>query len=92
MKQDALVISLEPFVAGGGTERGRHERNLERVYTRLPSYGRLVRVRRGGTFYLHRVDRAGYAGCALASKRRGGASRGVKDDLIFFSVPPLYFC
>lgn len=70
LKEGALVISLEPFVvaATGGTRRAAvTERNLDDISAILDvsahdylsmdvswAYG-------AGKFYVHRVDRAGYA-------------------------------
>ena len=68
LKEGALVISLEPFVVGAaGVGRAVNERNLDDIsvildvstYDYLPmdvSWGSGA-----GKFYVHRVDRAGYA-------------------------------
>ena len=79
------------FIVSGGTQHGRLERNIGRVCARLTYHSMDVSWGSStGKFYVHRVDRIGYAACALASKRRG-APRGVNDDLHFFSAL-LYFC
>jgi [histone H3]-lysine79 N-trimethyltransferase len=65
LKEDALVISLEPFVVGGG--RVVTERNVDDISAILDvsvhdyhsmdvSWASVA-----GKFYVHRVDRAGYA-------------------------------
>jgi [histone H3]-lysine79 N-trimethyltransferase len=68
LKEGAHVISLEPFVVGAtGAGRTVNERNLDDIsaildvstYDYLPmdvSWGPGA-----GKFYVHRVDRAGYA-------------------------------
>jgi len=68
LKEGALVISLEPFVvSAAGAGRAVNERNLDDIsaildvsaYDYLPldvSWGSGA-----GKFYVHRVDRAGYA-------------------------------
>ena len=71
-------------------QRGRLERDLGCVCARLAYHSMDVSWgTSSGNFYVHRVDRIGYAAGALASKRRG-TPRRVKNDLLFFSVP-LYF-
>ena len=65
MKEGALVISLEPFVAGGG--RAVTERNLDDISAILDvsshDYHSMDAswASGAGKFYVHRVDRAGYA-------------------------------
>ncbi len=69
LKEGALVISLEPFVVGaaGGGGRTVTERNLDDISAILDvsaydyhemdvSWASVA-----GKFYVHRVDRAGYA-------------------------------
>ena len=90
-KGNCTGLLAQLFIVGAGTQRGRLERNLERVCARLTYHSMDVSWGSStGKFYVHCVDRIGYAACALASKPRG-APRGVKDDLPFFFVP-LYFC
>ncbi|KAH9172908.1 S-adenosyl-L-methionine-dependent methyltransferase [Lactarius sanguifluus] len=65
LKEGALVISLEPFVAGGG--RAVTERNVDDISAILDvsahDYHSMDVSWASGTgkFYVHRVDRAGYA-------------------------------
>ena len=74
------------FIVGGVTQRER----LERVCARLTYHSMDVSWGSStGTFYVHRVNRIGYAAGALALKRRG-APPGVKDDLHFFLCSPLF--
>lgn len=82
LKEGALVISLEPFVAGGG--RAVTERNVDDISAILDvsahdyhsmdvSWGSGA-----GKFYVHRVDRAGYADVRArfeAARRRSARSR-----------------
>jgi H3 lysine-79-specific histone-lysine N-methyltransferase len=82
LKEGALVISLEPFVAGGG--RAFTERNVDDISAILDvsvhdyhsmdvSWGSGA-----GKFYVHRVDRAGYADVRArfeAARRRSTRSR-----------------
>ena len=78
-KEGALVILLEPFVAGGG--RAVAERNVDDIWAtldcaRLP-LDRLVGVRRGQD-HMRRVNRAGYMGVRVrfkASRRSSTRSR-----------------
>ena len=82
LKEGASVISLESFAAGG--ERAVTERNVDNISAILDvsvqkcrsmdvSWGSGV-----GKFYVHRVDRVGYAGSRArfeAARRRSSRSR-----------------
>jgi len=65
LKEGALVISLEPFVAAGG--RAVTERNLNDINAILDVSAHdyhsvdVSWASGAGKFYVHRVDRAGYA-------------------------------
>lgn len=65
LKEGALVISLEPFVAGGG--RAVTERNVDDISAILDVSAQdyhsmdVSWASGAGKFYVHRVDRAGYA-------------------------------
>jgi [histone H3]-lysine79 N-trimethyltransferase len=68
LKEGAHVISLEPFVVGAaGGGRAVNERNLDDISAILDVYAHdylPLDVSWGsgaGKFYVHRVDRAGYA-------------------------------
>ena len=75
LKESTLVISLEPFVAGGG--RAVTERNVDDISAILDvsvqDYHSMDISSESGTgkFYVHRVDRAGYVGM----RARFGAAR-----------------
>ena len=77
-----MVISLEPFVAGGG--RAVTERNVDDISAILDvsvhEYHSMDVSWASGTgkFYVHRVDRAGYADVRArfeAARRRSTRSR-----------------
>jgi H3 lysine-79-specific histone-lysine N-methyltransferase len=65
LKEGALVVSLEPFVAVGG--RAFTERNLDDISSILDLSAHdyhsmdVSWASGAGKFYVHRVDRAGYA-------------------------------
>ena len=66
LKEGALVVSLEPFVAVGG--RAFTERNLDDISSILDLSAHhdyhsmdVSWASDAGKFYVHRVDRAGYA-------------------------------
>ena len=67
LKEGALVISLEPFAAAGGRARAVTERNLDDINTILDVSAHdyhsmdVSWASGAGKFYVHRVDRAGYA-------------------------------
>ena len=82
LKEGALVISLESFAAGG--EREVTERNADDISAILDvsmqEYDTMNVSWESGVakFYVHRVDRAGYAGsCARfeVARRRSTRSR-----------------
>ena len=75
-KEGALVILLEPFVAGGG--RAVAERNVDNIWAtldcaRLP-LDRLVGVRRGQDLYAS-CQRAGYMGVRVRFKASRSSTR-----------------
>jgi H3 lysine-79-specific histone-lysine N-methyltransferase len=82
LKEGALVISLEPFVVGGG--RAVTERNVDDISAILDVSAHdyhsmdVSWASGAGKFYVHRVDRAGYAGVRArfeAARRRSTRSR-----------------
>ena len=87
LKEGALVILLEPFVAGGW--RAATERNVNDISAILdcPRKTTTQWTSHGGPARSTCIvwTAPGTQACALASKQRGGARRGTDDDLHYFS-------
>ena len=92
LKEGTLVILLELFVAGGG--RAATERNVDDISAILDvsvkSYHSMDVSRRSGAgkFYVHHVDRAGYAGAHSRFETARGRSTRSRSSVMFAKGTP----